>query len=87
MRMKWFLKWGTPSLSLLILLYCTWIYFCPFVISAKHGQLTIGSFFKALLDSREYYIQMYILIKGILCSAILYIVGHYFYNQLDKQAR
>jgi len=84
MNIKAFLKWGTPFLSILILLYCSWIYFCPFIILAKHGQLTLSSFFKSLVDSREYYIQMYILIKGVFCSAMLFIVGNYFYRQVDK---
>jgi hypothetical protein len=82
---KFLLRTGIPVISVFILVYCTWIFFCPIAIDIKHGNMSVGKFLKALVDSRDYYIQMYILVKGVFCSTILFVVGKYFEGELEKK--
>jgi hypothetical protein len=66
-----------PVVAVFIFLWCLWIYSCPLFIAVVHHKFH-WHMVKALMDGREYYIPMYILIKGVFCSLMLWIVGEYF---------
>ena len=72
-----------PVVAVFIFLWCLWVYSCPIFIAILHHDFHL-SMTKALLDGREYYVQMYILIKGLFCSIMLWIVGEYFKSYFSK---
>jgi hypothetical protein len=72
-----YLKKINPFLALFIFLWCFWIYLSPLCIAILHHKFA-WSMLKELIDGRENYVQMYIFIKGIFCSIMLWLVGEYF---------
>ena len=72
-----------PVIAVFIFLWCFWIFSCPVFIAILHHDFH-WSTTRALLDGREYYIPMYILIKGVFCSIMLWIVGEYFKSYFSK---
>lgn len=66
-----------PIVAAFIFLWCLWIFICPVVIEILHHTFK-WNMVKALIDGREYYLQMFIVIKGLFCSIMLWIVGEYF---------
>jgi hypothetical protein len=78
-----YLEKVNPFLALFIFLWCFWIYFSPLLIVIMHNKFE-WKLLKGLIDGREYYIQMYIVIKGLFCSVMLLLVGEYFKDQFRK---
>jgi len=72
-----------PIIAIFIFLWCFWIFSCPIFIAILHHKFH-WTMAKALIDGREYSIPMYILIKGLFCSIMLWIVGEYFKSQFSK---
>jgi hypothetical protein len=72
-----------PIIAIFILLWCSWIYFSPVFIDIYHHKFEI-SMLKTLINGGDNNISMYIFIKGIFCSIMLWIVGEYFKNQFNK---
>jgi hypothetical protein len=72
-----------PFVALFIFLWCSWIYFGPFIVSIIE-QNSIMSEFKKLFDGEENGISMYIFVKGIFCSLMLWLVGEYFKHYFAK---
>jgi hypothetical protein len=78
-----YLEKFNPILAIFIFLWCFWTYSCPLFIAILHHKFE-WKLLKTMIDAREYYIPMYILIKGIFCSVILWLVGEYFKVQFQK---
>jgi hypothetical protein len=82
---QFYLEKINPILALSIFLWCFWVWSCPLFIEIMHGNFK-WKLLKVMIDSREYYIPMYILIKGLFCGVILWIVGEYFRIQFKKSS-
>jgi|WetSurMetagenome_2_1015567.scaffolds.fasta_scaffold774808_1 hypothetical protein len=78
-----YLRKINPIVAIFIFLWCSWIYFSPIIIEIYHHTFKL-SLLKTLINGGENYISMYIFIKGVFCSIILWIVGEYFKNQYLK---
>ena len=82
--MKFYLKWINPAIAVLILLICAWIYFGGYFVSFDAEELSLFKDGENIINPGEMSFGMYFFAKGLFCSSMLFLFGHFLRKNLDK---
>ncbi|UCC94491.1 MAG: hypothetical protein JSW40_06675 [Candidatus Omnitrophota bacterium] len=83
--MKFYLKWINPVVALLVLVICTWIYFGGYFVSFDPKESSAFEKGENIIDPGEMGFSMYFFAKGLFCSSMLFLFGHFMKRYLYKK--
>jgi len=83
--MKFYLKWINPTIAVLILLICTWLYFGGYFVRFDPKETSHYEKGESIIDPEEMNLPMYFFAKGLFCSSMLFLFGEFLKRKLSKE--